>query len=82
MSDLVTRVAVLETHVDHMRSDLGKLTGVPADLADIKARVEHLPTKDYLADQFARQFNRTAGIVGLIAALVTIVNVVARLLIP
>lgn len=42
------RVAVLEAHVEHIRSDLGKLASVPKDLGVLTERVSHLPTKGFI----------------------------------
>lgn len=57
------RVAKLEAHMEHVREDLGKLSGVPATLATLNERVSHLPTKDYMV--------RVAlGLLAAIAALI------------
>lgn len=58
------RVAKLEAHVEHIRDDLGKLAGVPIDLATLKTRVDHLPSKGFIVTVI------TAG-VAAIGALVT-----------
>lgn len=63
MSDLITRVAVLETHVEHIRGDLAKLSGLPVDMAKLTARVDELPTKAWLEV-------RLLGMLGLIAAII------------
>lgn len=46
--DMEARVAKLEAHMEHVRDDLKKLSSVPADLAEIKAKVDALPDKDWV----------------------------------
>lgn len=65
-----SRVAVLEAHMEHVRSDLAKLSGVPADLAALKEKVEHLPTKDDL-HKLSGSF--TAKLVGLLVAIAALI---------
>lgn len=46
------RVAKLEAHMEHVRADLAKLASVPADLAELKAKIAELPTKDWIGAHF------------------------------
>lgn len=62
--DMEPRVKALETHMEYVRRDLERLSSVPADLATVKERVSHLPTKEYLV-------RLIVGALALIAALVT-----------
>lgn len=62
--DMEPRVKALETHMEYVRRDLERLASVPADLATVKERVSHLPTKEYLV-------RLIIGALALIAALVT-----------
>lgn len=57
------RVAILETHVEHIRKDLEKLSSVPVDMTKLTARVDELPTKSWLEV-------RLLGMLGLIAAII------------
>lgn len=52
------RVAKLEAHMEHVRSELGKLAGVPADLATVKERTGHLPTKAEMQSEVSAQMER------------------------
>lgn len=42
------RVAKLEAHVEHIRSELDKLGGLPVQAAKLEERVTHLPTKGWM----------------------------------
>jgi hypothetical protein len=42
------RVAKLEAHMEHVRSDLSRLSEVPTDLGIVKTKVEALPSKGYI----------------------------------
>jgi hypothetical protein len=64
--DMEARVAKLEAHVDHIRADLGKLGAVPTDLAVLKTRVDHLPTKGFI---LTSAISTVAAIVGLLTIL-------------
>ena len=57
------RVAVLEAHVEHIRGDLAKLSNVPTDLAVLKTRVDHLPTKGWMV----------TGLLGSLAAIAALI---------
>jgi len=50
--------------VEHIQTDLKKLSDVPATLATLTERVSHLPTKEYLVKV-------VVGSLALIAALIT-----------
>lgn len=71
------RLGKLEAQMEHVQADLGKLAGVPADLAALKVQVEHLPTKDYLSEQLDKHLTKTGVIVAIIA---TIFGVVFKLI--
>lgn len=56
------RVARLEAHMEHVREDMTKLSGVPSDLSALKERVSHLPTKDELGTKL-RNYLAAAGVI-------------------
>lgn len=56
------RVAKLEAHMEHVRSDISKLADVPADLATLKERITHLPSKGFIV-------TATVGAIGAATAL-------------
>jgi len=70
------RIAVLEAHVEHIRGDLAKLSGVPVeigglktDLAVLQNRVDHLPSKGFVA----------TSAIGTVTALTAILILLAKL---
>ena len=85
--DMEHRVTRLETHMESVRADLAKLTQMPADLAALKERVTHLPTRievkndvDAAVDRAGTRTQRTIMIVGgLVAVVVAALNFVTRL---
>lgn len=60
------RVAKLEAHVEHIRSELGKLSSVPTDLAVLQTRVDHLPSKGFI---LTSAISTVAAVVGLLTLL-------------
>ncbi|QPI73906.1 hypothetical protein [Sphingobium sp. Cam5-1] len=60
------RVAKLEAHVEHIRSELGKLSTLPMDMAVLKTRVDHLPTKGFI---ITSAISTVTAVVGLLALL-------------
>jgi hypothetical protein len=69
------RLAKLEAHIEHVRGDLQRLAGVPADLAALKARLDQVPDKDWVG---AKMRNWVGGGV----ALLTLVTVATKFLNP
>jgi len=57
------RVAKLEAHMEHVRSELAKLAQMPTDLAVLRNRVDHLPSKSFIV-------TAVTGATGLIGAVV------------
>lgn len=82
------RVAKLEAHVEHIRSDLAKLAPVPAELAAVRERLNHLPTKidvkldvDGAVDRSASRVQRTVAIVGgAVTIAIAAINYLPKLL--
>lgn len=46
--DVEPRIARLEAHMEHVRAELAKLGSMPVQLAELKVRVDHLPTKGFI----------------------------------
>lgn len=46
--DMEPRIARLEAHMEHVRAELAKLGSMPVQLAELKVRVDHLPTKGFI----------------------------------
>ena len=63
------RVAKLEAHVEHIRDDLAKLAPLPVEMAGMRSDISNLPTKDYLSQQFDKQFRWITGIVLVVVAI-------------
>lgn len=55
------RIAKLEANMEHVKGELSKLSSVPADLATLKERTSHLPTKADMKDEIKGAIDRTAG---------------------
>ena len=71
------RVAKLEAHVEHIRAEIGKLAPMPADLAAVRERLQHLPTKDEVkgaidaaTDRLGTRVQRTVAVIVGLAGLV------------
>ena len=83
-NDMEARVAKLEAHMEHVRSELGKLASLPADAATIKERLMHLPTKaEVKADidvAIERAAGRTQRTIAIASGLVMIVGAAINLL--
>lgn len=58
------RIAVLENDVKHIKSALDRLADLPTEMAVLKERVRHLPTKSWMVGGMATALT-------LIAALIT-----------
>lgn len=69
------RVAKLEAHMEHVRADLAKLTNVPADLAELKAKVAELPTKDWIGSHFRNWIVGGVGFLTLVSLALKFVHV-------
>lgn len=70
------RIAKLEAHMENVRSEIAKLASVPADLAGLKERSSHLPTKaevkadlDAAVDRLGTRIQRQVGLVGALVAI-------------
>ncbi len=77
------RIAVLEADMKHVKDQLSKLSGVPTDLATLKERTSHLPTKAEMQSEIGAQLERlgsrlqrqvaiTGGIFTVILAAITL----------
>lgn len=86
--DMEARVAKLEALMEGVRADLGKLSDVPADLAGVKERLNHLPTKieakkdlDDAVDKLGTRVQRMVTIAGTLVGIVGVsVTVIAKLI--
>ena len=65
------RIARLEASMDSVKAELGKLSGVPFDLARMSERVAHMPTRievrtdiEAAVDHAAARTQRTVAVVG------------------
>ncbi|MBO9580304.1 MAG: hypothetical protein J7498_05385 [Sphingobium sp.] len=66
------RVAVLEAEVKHIRADLDKLIGLPVEVAEIKVKVDNLPTKDWIDTKLHNFLVKMGILMTIIAAIVGI----------
>jgi hypothetical protein len=70
------RVAKLEAHMEHVRGELAKLAQMPVEIAAIKERQGHLPTKDearkMLDDGIERLGSRVQRAVTIVGGAVTL----------
>lgn len=66
------RVAVLESHVEHIREDLAKLSGMPAETAELKVKIDNLPTKDWVSDRLDKLLGKQVTVTALIVAVIGI----------
>lgn len=84
------RVAKLEAHMEQVRAELTKLAEVPVDVASIKERLQHLPTKEDVRVMLDTQLGlvgtrvqRTVMIVGGFATLlVGVIGILLKLWTP
>jgi preprotein translocase subunit YajC len=82
------RIAKLEAQMEHVRAELGKLASVPADIATVKERMTHLPTKadmktdiENAVDKSGARVQRTVAIsAGLVTIILAAMNYLPRLL--
>lgn len=63
------RVAKLEAHVEHIRAELAKLSAMPTDLAVLKTRVDHLPTKGFILTSAIATVSAVVGLITLLSRL-------------
>lgn len=68
------RVAKLEADMDHVKRSLDRLADVPADLATLKERTSHLPTKDYIDRRLLAMLALIAALTVFADKLQTLVN--------
>lgn len=64
------RVAKLEAHMEHVRSDLAKLASVPADLSEVKARINALPDKDWVGAKMFRYLSAAGVACAIVSGLI------------
>jgi hypothetical protein len=64
--DIEPRVAKLEAHMEHVRSSVDKLTGIPKDVAVLAERISHLPGKGFVV---TAGVGTVAGVTGLLVLL-------------
>ena len=82
------RIARLEAAMDFVKSELGKLSGVPVELARLTERVSHMPTRfevradiDAAVDRAASRTQRTVAVAGgLVTLAVAAMNYLPKLL--
>ena len=74
------RIAVLEAHMENVRDEIRKLANVPADLATLKEKLEHVPTKTDLHSLESELTKKMQIYLGLVGALIVICATVAKLL--
>ena len=60
------RIAVLEAHVEHIRTDLARLAPLPMDVAVLKEKVVNLPTKMWMFKALAAMITASSVVTGLI----------------
>lgn len=60
------RVAVLEAHMEHVREGLGRLATVPADIAEIKANMKHLPSKGFIVGSSVTLFSLVIALLAVL----------------
>ena len=74
--DMEPRIAKLEAHMEQVRSELTKLSSVPVDVAAMKERLSHLPTKVEMKldvdTAIDRSGSRTQRTIAIASAAVTI----------
>ena len=83
-----SRIAKLEASMDHVKSELSKLSTLPVDVATIKERLNHVPTSSEMSAAIEaaveRIGSRTQRVVGIAAAslgaLVGIITLAAKLI--
>ena len=63
------RVAKLEAHMEHVRTELAKLADVPVDLAILKTKVEHLPGKGFIVSAAGTTIVMITGLLVLLQRL-------------
>jgi hypothetical protein len=64
-----SRVARLESDMEHVKKGLDRLADVPAQLATLTERVSHLPTKDELGDKLRNWILIGAALTGALVGL-------------
>lgn len=82
--DMEARVAKLEALMTSVQTELGKLSTLPVDMAGVKERLNHLPTKaeskkdlddaiDKLGTRVQRMVTIAGSLVGIVGVSVTII---------
>lgn len=66
IAGMEAKIATLAAHVEHIRTDVGRLADVPERLGRMEEKVEHLPSKDYLGDRL----NKLLRNVGIMTAVI------------
>lgn len=60
------RIAKLEAQMEHVRADLGKLSGLPETVGRIEERVKALPDKDWVGAKMRNWVGGVGTILGLL----------------
>ncbi|MBO9377886.1 hypothetical protein GG804_14020 [Sphingomonas histidinilytica] len=72
--DMEARVARLEAHMEHVRSGLDKLGGLPVQAAKLEERVAHLPTKGWMVGAMATGLAIIAALIAFGEKIQALVN--------
>lgn len=68
------RLAVLETEMKHVKDNLTKLQALPADMAEVKTKIEHLPSKDWIATRLQIYLGAMVAVSVLAVAITKLIN--------
>lgn len=63
------RVAKLEAHMEHVRAELAKLSTMPVEIATVKERVSHLPSKGFVVTAAVSTVGGVVALLGLLQKL-------------
>ena len=82
------RIARLEAAMDFVKAELGKLSGLPVEVAKLSERMTHMPTRfevradiDSAVDRAAARTQRTVAIVGgLVTVAIAAMNYLPKML--
>ena len=82
------RIARLEAAMDFVKAELGKLSGLPAEVVRLSERVNHMPTRfevradiDAAVDRAAARTQRTIAVAGgLVTLAIAAMNYLPKLL--
>lgn len=64
------RIASLEAHMDHVRTDVARLSSAPERLTGLEVKVDQLPSKEWTFKTLVAMLSALAVIVGLIVRFV------------